>query len=264
MTRASGGLPSALEHWDELERRLRRGRMAAFLDYDGTLAAIVDRPELAKLSEPMRAALRALGEACPTAIVSGRARTDVATRVGLENLYYAGSHGFDIAGPGGIAFEAEPRLRPRIEAACRELARAARAIDGAIVEDKRFAASVHYRLVAEAEVAHLEAAVDRVVAADPRLRKAHGKKVFEIRPRTDWDKGRAVLWLLEALGLDGQGVVPVYVGDDETDEDAFSAIRARGIAILVADSARATAASYRLRDPGEVFELLGRLRAVAG
>src|SRR3546814_14137055 len=90
-------------------------------------------------------------------------------------------------------------------------------VEGALVEPKRFAVAVHYRQVVEDEVPAVEDAVDRVLAEFADLRKTFGKKVFELRPRFDWDKGKAVLWVLGALGLDDSDVVPLYLGDDTTD-----------------------------------------------
>ena len=81
----------------------------------------------------------------------------------------------------------------------------------------------------------------------PELRKTHGKKVFELRPRFDWDKGKAVRWLMEALGQTGAGVVPFYLGDDLTDEDAFAALADDGVTIYVGAPHR-TAARYLLDD----------------
>ena len=92
-------LPSALARRDEIAQRLRGRQAAVFLDYDGTLTAIVARPELAVMEPDMREAVRALARCCTTAIVSGRALGDVAKLVDLRELYYAGNHGFEISGP---------------------------------------------------------------------------------------------------------------------------------------------------------------------
>jgi trehalose-phosphatase len=132
-------------------------------------------------------------------------------------------------------------------------------IEGLLIEPKRFAVSIHFRLVDERAIPQIERAVDDAAAALPGLRKAHGKKLFELRPDIDWDKGRALLWLLDALGLDRPDVVPLYIGDDLTDEDAFAAVAGRGVGILVTEEPRDTAAEYSLRDTGEVRELLERL-----
>jgi len=102
--------------------------------------------------------------------------------------------------------------------------------------------------VHQAEVAGASAVAARV---------AEGKKVYELQPDVDWDKGRAVLWLIETLKL--EEAMPVYIGDDVTDEDAFRALAGRGLGIAVQDAPRPTAATLTLRDPEEVRALLARL-----
>ena len=250
--------PSALEHWEEIVRRLDHRRPAVFLDYDGTLSPIALRPELAALPAETREILRRLAERAPVAILSGRGREDVAALVGLPDLAYAGSHGFDIAGP-GLRLEVGEGIPELIESAASRLRRDLADIPGVLIEPKRFAVSIHFRLADERHLPRIEAAVDAAAAAHPGLRKAHGKKLFELRPDLDWDKGKALLWLLDALGIDDGGHLPLYIGDDITDEDAFRAIAGRGIGILVSEEPRETAAEYSLRDPGEVRELLERL-----
>ena len=107
---------------------------------------------------------------------------------------------------------------------------------GALVESKASSVAVHYRLVDEADRPRIKAIVDELLtrhAGD--LKVTPGKMVYELQPNLDWDKGKAVMHLLAALGLDGDDVVPLYVGDDITDEDAFATLAGRGIGILVAD-----------------------------
>jgi len=251
--------PSALEHWSEIARRLAGRRPALFLDYDGTLAPIAPRPDLAYLPRAMRAVLRRLADQGPVALLSGRGREDVSALVGLDELTYAGSHGFDIAGP-TLRREMGEGIPERIEEAAERLHQRLSGIAGALVEPKRFSVAVHFRLAGDADLPRIEEAVDAVQAELPDLRKVPGKKVFELRPTLDWDKGHALLWLLDALHLDaGESVVPLYLGDDVTDEDAFRAIRDRGIGILVAEEPRETAAAYSLRDTEEVRVFLERL-----
>jgi trehalose-phosphatase len=99
-------------------------------------------------------------------------------------------------------------------------------------------------------------AVDAVAARHRELRKMDGKKVYELLPDIDWNKGKAVLWLLETLGLEGRNALPVYIGDDRTDEDAFRALEKRGVAILVSEHPQVTAANYWLKNPEEVQRFL--------
>ena len=139
-------------------------------------------------------------------------------------------------------------------------------MNGALVEPKKSSVAVHYRLVDEHERPRIKELVDRVLAANPEaLKVTPGKMVYEIQPNLEWDKGKAVLYLLEALELDRDDVLPLYVGDDITDEDAFRALAGRGIGILVADPAdpevagRRTAAEFLLRDTDEVENLLDAL-----
>lgn len=288
---ATQPLALAPASWEEIAGRLAGRRLALFLDYDGTLTPIVARPELAVLPAAARDAVQRLAARGPVAVLSGRGREDVETMVGLPGLWYAGSHGFDIAGPlpptdrgaggigGGDGGGGHPlRLEvggagtpERMERLAERLRRDLAGIAGTLVEPKRFSVAVHHRLADADDLPRIEAAVDRAAAAMPAeggagapgLRKTGGKMVFELRPAIDWDKGRALLWLLDRLGLDGADVVPIYLGDDLTDEDAFAAVAARGgIPILVADPPRPSAAAFRLRNPAEVVELLDRLAAL--
>ncbi len=257
-TRRASELPSALESSEAIAARLQGSRPAFFLDYDGTLTPIVSQPEDALLSADMRDVLRELAGLCTVAIVSGRDRSDVEPLVALDGLVYAGSHGFDIKGPDGLRMEHEGGrdcLSDLAEAE-RELNAQIGAVPGARVERKRFAIANHYRNVADADVPRVEKAVREVAARHRKLRISHGKKVLELRPDIEWDKGRAVLWLLEALQLDRSGVLPFYVGDDVTDEDAFKALADVGIGVLVGQPDYLTNATYGLRDTGEVGDFL--------
>jgi alpha,alpha-trehalase len=226
--------------------------VAVFLDYDGTLTPIVERPEDARLPAGTRAAIERLAALAPVAVVSGRDLADVRRLVGVEGITYAGSHGFDLVLPDGSASQHGTEFLPAIDAAEHDLRARLSPVPGTRIERKTFAVAVHVRQVSEELVPDVEAAVAEVAAADPRLRRTGGKKVFELRPAVAWDKGTALLWLLDVLEL-GPDVLPVYVGDDETDEDAFRAVRERGLGVVVRGEGddRATLARYALRDTEE-------------
>jgi trehalose-phosphatase len=256
-------LPSALGRWEEIAQQMQNKRVAAFFDYDGTLTPIVDRPDRARLSEEMRRTVSELASRCPVAIISGRDRADVQRLVQIDTLVYAGSHGFDIVGPHHtpIQYEQGTNFLPIIERVEEELRQTLAKVEGVLVERKKFAIAIHYRGVAEADESTVGAIVDDVLARHPELRKGYGKKVFDLQPRLDWHKGHAVLWVLRALRLDEPDVLPLYIGDDLTDEHAFRALVERGIGIVVAESSRPTAASYVLKNPHEVRLFLRRLIA---
>jgi trehalose-phosphatase len=251
----------ALDRIDDIVAPLEDRRLALFLDYDGTLTPIVRRPEDARLSDGMRARLRTLAGRCFVAIVSGRDLDDVRSMVGLEELHYAGSHGFDIRGPGGLQMQqaaAVERL-PVLDAAEQSLRQELEGIGGVWVERKRFALAVHFREAADADEDRVEDVVDRVLTEHTQLRKRGGKKIFELQPDVPWHKGRAVLWLMERLQLDGPDVLPAYIGDDVTDEDAFEALAGRGLGIRVGLPDEPTAAGYFVHDTAELERFLHAL-----
>jgi alpha,alpha-trehalase len=259
---SASALPSALEHLDDLAAVAGNKRLVVFLDYDGTLTPIVDRPEDAHLSAAMRVVLGDLAQSLTVAIVSGRGLADVRQQVGLEALYYAGSHGFEMVGPDGLEAVYEPAqaFLPALDQAEKALHDRLDSIQGAQVERKHFALAVHYRRVREAEVDNVVAAVEAVQAAHAQLRQTGGKKVLELRPDLEWHKGTALFWLLEAMHLDRDGVLPIYIGDDVTDEDAFVAVQTMGIGIIVMDgSTSPTAARYALADTDAVRAFLQAL-----
>ncbi len=254
-------LPLAVERKETLAGLLEGSPLAVFLDFDGTLTPVVEHPDMARLSTPMREAVRALAEHCSVAVVSGRDRSNVEEKVGLEGLIYAGSHGFDIAAPGGRVFEACTEYRAALDRASQKLGQALSGLDGALIETKRCALAVHYRQAAGKDVRRIKDAVRAAVAGDKALRLASGKKVYEILPAIDWDKGKAVRWILEDLAKDGAAPVPVYMGDDRTDEDAFSEIIDTGAGMVVMEDGetggeRLSNASFRLRGTDEVAEII--------
>ncbi len=258
--------PSPLEDWDRFSERLAGRRPVVFLDFDGTLAPIVERPEEAAIPDSTRQVVTRLARRVPVAVISGRGLDDVAERVALPHLHYAGSHGFEIqspsAGGGPERHSFGDELQPLVEKATRELQEDLAGVAGAQVEPKGRTVAVHHRRVAEADRPRVEEAVQRVVERQPRLARHGGKKVHEIRPALDWHKGRAVAWLLDSLDLDSPDTLPIYLGDDVTDEDAFAELEEHGgLGIVVLGDPRPTRAAWSLRNPGEVRSFLERLAA---
>jgi trehalose-phosphatase len=233
-----------------------------FLDFDGTLADITNDPARAALSPGMRKVLVRLKGLVPhLALVSGRDRADVVQKVGLPDIYYAGSHGFDISGPDGFHdhLDAANDMLPQLDEAERSLKQRLQDVEGSLVERKRFAIAIHYRNVREDEVVKVKEAVEEEHSRRQQLKMLGGKKIYELKPDVEWDKGKAVLWLLDRFQAD-TGKAPVfYLGDDLTDEDAFKALGDRGTGIIVGQEDRETHARYSLRDIDAVQQWLEKL-----
>jgi len=247
------------EDWAKVVRMIR-GSASVFilLDYDGTLTPIVERPEDAHLSPDTINLLKTLAEkrGYKVGILSGRALDDIKRRVSLENLYYAGNHGLELSGP-GIEF-VHPKARELAESiskVSKELKGELGGVEGVIVEDKTLTISVHYRATPADKVDLVKRKVLEVVRGWQCLQLTYGKEVLEVRPKLDWNKGRAAEFLIERVAPES---LPIYAGDDSTDEDAFLKL-SRGVTILVAKTPAQTTAKYYLRDPDEVKELLKRL-----
>lgn len=238
-------------------------RPAVFFDFDGTLSEIVNDPGAARLVDGADAALRSLAAVCPVAVLSGRDLADVTARIGVPGLWYAGSHGFELTGPDGGHHQNDTAAAavPVLATVADELRGRLADIAGVLVEHKRFAVAVHYRNAARDRVAEVTATV-RDAGRDHGLRVTTGREVIELRPDIDWDKGKTLRWVADRMAGDGAPLLPVYLGDDITDEDAFDAISADGIPIMVRhsdDGDRATSARYALADPDQVREFTDHL-----
>lgn len=236
-------------------------RPAVFLDYDGVLTPIVDDPDAATIDDDVRSILRKLAKRIPVAIVSGRGLEDVKSQVAVEELTYSGSHGFEIERPDGERFEQEGAAEaiPELDEAERLLSSRAGDLAGVMIERKPYAIAVHTRRAESDEIRAAAGELAREVVADfDGLLLRGGKEIHELRPALDWDKGAALAHLLRLLPGE---TVPLYIGDDETDEDGFLAVRREsGIGILVGSaSGYETWADFTLADPRETLELLAYL-----
>lgn len=237
-------------------------------DYDGTLAKIVGRPEDAVLSTAVRQILIKLSRKSniSTGVISGRRIADLKSLVAIEGIYYAGNHGMEIEGPGlNFVSPGAEAARPVIAGLAREFGTALKSIAGVIIQEKGFSLSVHYRLTRPEDEGTVTAAVQRVTA--PHVKrgeiKVYGmKKVWEVRPPIDWDKGRAADFIGGQIRarLNLSGLLTIYLGDDTTDEDAFRVVRPpNGWSIFVGEANRASAADYFLNSTAEVETFLARL-----
>ncbi|MCD6539715.1 MAG: trehalose-phosphatase [Candidatus Omnitrophica bacterium] len=236
----------------------KKRELLLFFDYDGTLTPIVEKPDLAKLDEGMHSLLKEVSKKFKLAIVSGRPIEEIKSLVGIKDIFYAGNHGFKIEGPdfNFIFPQAEkmisliPQLKPELEEKLSS-------IEGVLIEDKQFSLAVHYRLVKEeAKIKEIRNFVKDILKDNPSLRLMEGKKVLEILPDIDWDKGKALRYIIQTLGREEDSLV-VYLGDDTTDEDAFRVVRTQGLPILVrGKTLKSSSAYFYLDSPEEVKDFL--------
>jgi len=232
------------------------------LDYDGTLTPIVAQPEDAKLPTKTQALLKALAPKIPVIILSGRIRSEVESMVGIKDIIYAGAHGYDIKGPGveNIPSIVLPVL-PQMEEVHQRVLKSPECAKVSLLEFKKFGITLHFRGMTEEEVRNMENSLKEMIATYPKLKISSGIKVFEIRPNIPWDKGAALLYLLQALDLKDEEYFPMFLGDDTTDEDGFGALAQKGIGILITTKDRPTKASYFLTNPDETGDFLAKLNA---
>ncbi|HEY7050868.1 MAG TPA: trehalose-phosphatase [Mycobacterium sp.] len=257
-------IPDALASYREVAEAIEGHCPAVCLDYDGTVSVIVAEPESARLVDGVADTLARLAGRCPVAILSGRDLADIRDRVNVAGLWYAGSHGFESVAPDGSYRQNEEAAAavPVLEQAAADLRAELAHIDAARVEHKRFAVAVHYRDVSIDDIGGVVAITHRVGCA-AHLRVTNGRKIVELRPDVDWNKGTTLAWIREQVtGTAGRPVLPIYIGDDLTDEDAFDAIHTDGISILVRhteDGDRRSAARFTLENPEQVRDFLDRL-----
>jgi trehalose-phosphatase len=264
--RVQAGAPS-VAYWaglvSRLQATLRAGRTLLFLcDFDGTLTPIVRDPAEAWLAQPAREDLRVLAasDRLVVGIVSGRRLDDLRLRVGLPSIIYAGCHGLEISGPDmTFSHRVAAGRREALAELARELGCRTAALAGVLVEPKGLAVAVHYRNASPDVLGPLTAALRELLHGRPEYAVLSGRKVYEILPAPDWDKGRGVRWIEDRVQARlGDRVTTVYLGDDEGDERVFAALHGRGITVKVG-GATATRAALRVQGVGEVHRVLAAL-----
>lgn len=248
---------------ERIRSRLTAGtRLCCCLDFDGTLAPIVEEPDAAAPTAANEAAVASLAAdpAVSTAIVSGRALVDVRDRIDGPEIY-AGNHGLELERNDSVAVHPVARKRAaRIDEVCGILESVLEPIPNARIENKRLTGTVHYRSVPPGMRPIVQrrthAVVDRF--GGDALEVSSGKRILEIGPSIPWGKGNAVALIAADMP---PGSVPIYIGDDVTDESAFRTVEPDGIGIRVGGD-EPSAASYRLDSPDAVARFLEWLESI--
>ncbi|WP_395749951.1 trehalose-phosphatase [Prosthecobacter sp.] len=257
-----------IPHWTEQREALRhwlltQPHIMIGCDFDGTLAPLVSHADDACMAERTRAAVQRLiaKPGVMFALISGRSIADLQQKASVDGALYAGNHGLEIAYEGvttvapGTA-EAGPALRAVLE----QLAPAMARIPGVWIEDKTCSASIHFRLAADDAHAEVEERVRAALREVAALRLRPAKRIWEIRPATEWDKGKALRWFMERCEIPTRAAA--FLGDDITDLDAFRELP-DGWTFLVGDEVKCDARAW-LRDPEDTAELLEWMAGVRG
>jgi trehalose 6-phosphate phosphatase len=250
--------------WSTVKQTLPDKPIALFLDFDGTLAPIAPTPEEAVIPKENKLLLQKLSthKRCKVTIVSGRSMEDLKNKLKLENIIYVGNHGLEIQ---GLRIHFENLLPVNMKRSIQEindaLTRTMTPIPGVVLENKALTLSLHYRLVEEKDIMPIKKIFIKI--CEPYRRKGEiqirfGKKVLEVRPCIKWNKGHAVSWLLKKYSLAAEETLtPFYMGDDETDEDAFTILKETGYTVVVGN--QPSEARYYVENTAKVTWLLEQI-----
>jgi len=192
------------------------------------------------------------------AIISGRSLEDLREKVGVPGIIYVGNHGLEIENPAGIHKKKLSANRQReYNNIVQTLKESLKEIPGILLEDKGPILTVHFRNAPPEYFPGITQVLEETLEKwKDRWNIAYGKMVFEIRPKVDFNKGKAVQEILGRYAT--PGILPIYLGDDQTDEDAFRILKGKGITTFVGDSRLTLGADYYLKNSSEVLEFLRR------
>lgn len=236
-----------------------------FLDYDGTLVFFKDKPNEVFTPKEIEIVLKGLilNPKFTVFIISGRMLHEIKKLLNIEGLSFVALHGLQIELSDGTKFMQKPADNPRplLERIKENISNDFREEKGVYIEDKELTLAFHYRLLSEGEIKDaVKEFIQTVKKIDKNniLEVINGENVVEIRPR-GWDKGKATEFVLNNI-VQGRNALPIYIGDDATDEDAFKYLGNQGLTIYVSNnSKKPTSAQYWLKDPDDVLIFLKSL-----
>lgn len=229
-----------------------------FLDYDGTLVTIKKIPSQARITEAVKRIIHSLTKKTniKICIISGRELNDLKKMVGLKKIIYGGNHGFKISFLNRKIYI--KKVRNSIYIKLNELKNIIKKEfgkeKGVLFENKKEIFGLHYRMVPRQKQAVIIEKIKNLIKPYKKfLKLKYGKKVIEIFPDVDINKGRAVKIILKKFNKK-RIFYPVYIGDDITDEDAFEALKANGLTVCVGK--KKTKAEFYLKNVKEVKKFL--------
>jgi trehalose 6-phosphate phosphatase len=246
---------------DKIEAALANRPIFLFLDYDGTVTPIRKKPALGRISKHSKKLIVELSKSprCRLAIISGRSLKDVRKMAGVSGIIYGGNHGLEMQGP-RIRFQSPVSKKHKaiLRQLHRRLVEKLSPVKGVLIQDKGLSLSVHYRLVAAKDRPLVKTVFRQTTSAyveRNRILVKPGKMVLEAFPPVEWNKGKAVQWLLQNSAVKNTRIVPIYIGDDVSDEDAFGILKNRGLSIYVGKPGK-SCARYYVKNIDEVHDFL--------
>jgi trehalose-phosphatase len=256
-----GRVKHLFENWESIRAKIHQAQnLFLFLDYDGTLTPIVSHPELALCPFEVKKTLEGLRDLpnVYVAIISGRSLEDLRKKVEVSNIIYVGNHGLEIESSNGRHEKILSSARAgELKNITQDLKNSLKEIPGILFEEKGPILSVHYRNVPREFSEQIRHVIEEELQLwKGRWKMASGKMVLEIQPNVDFHKGKAVREILKIFPW--PRFLPIYLGDDQTDEDAFRVLKSHGISVFVGPGNFTSEADFFLRSPEEVREFLSK------
>ncbi len=225
-------------------------KVIIFFDFDLTLSPLRNNPEKALLPKKTKQLLRALSFNVPVGIISGRSLDDVMKRVDLPDIMYAGSHGMEWFFNGKRYAPNVSLPQAFVQMQKEFLWLSSQYPKSTFIEEKRYSIVFHYRKAPKKMMKIIESHLSQLPIHDVHV--YWDKKTFEVMPFSHWNKGDVCLFLLQSVGM--KDVLPIYVGDSLTDEDAFRAL-SYGITIRVGQN-DLSKAMYYIQDQAQMNRLI--------
>lgn len=238
-----------------IEKKIKRSNFALLLDFDLTLSPLAKNPNRAFLPKSTKEKLKKIVPRIPIVVITGRKLSDIKRKVNIKGMLFVGNHGLEHnLDKKHKTFIPIPNQEALLKAG-KELVKKCKTYSGIVFEDKKYAFALGYRLVEKDKIRSLESILrktKRDINLEGILEARLEKKTFEIRPRIKVNKGTACVLALKIIQNKlYKKIVPIYIGDGQTDEDAFSVLRKSGITIRVGKNNKSSAKWY-LRNQKEV------------
>ena len=232
-----------------------------FLDYDGTLIPFKNNPNEVHTPNNVLQLIQKLSEksSIKIVVITGRSLNDIKHLISINRISFAAVHGIHIQffdGKEKILKNID-EIKIKLNQIKEALEKTLKNIDGVIIEDKQYSIAFHYRMVKEENLNDSIQKFKQTITKyfDDNIEIMKGDKVFEVRPK-GWNKGNAVEFFLHKTNL-RKDSLPIYIGDDTTDEDAFKYLKNKGLTVFVKNnSALKTNAHYWVNNPSEVYDIL--------